>query len=204
MPINVTCDHCTASLQVLDEHDGKQVRCPKCYQGFVAKVVAAGGGAAPVVAGGGASGPAGAGEPAAVAPKFCAHCGGALPTAGAAFCPGCGKSPSPTGAPLQPVVSAPSYAPGYPAPYPTVIQTNGLSTASLILGILAFFCMGPLASIPAIICGHMARKQIAESGGMQTGAGMALAGLILGYANLVLMSFYIIAMVASISRGAHP
>ncbi|MES2982586.1 MAG: DUF4190 domain-containing protein [Verrucomicrobiota bacterium] len=56
---------------------------------------------------------------------------------------------------------------------------SGLATASLILGISGFFCL--ITSIPAIICGHIARSNIKESQGRIGGSGMALAGLITGY-----------------------
>jgi hypothetical protein len=59
-------------------------------------------------------------------------------------------------------------------------KTNGLAIASLVLGIASIVvCLGCLAGIPAIICGHLAMKQIAQRG--EAGAGMAKAGLIIGY-----------------------
>ena len=42
-------------------------------------------------------------------------------------------------------------------------RTNGLAIASLASG-LAQFVFGPLATIPAIVLGHMARSQIRRSG----------------------------------------
>jgi hypothetical protein len=45
--------------------------------------------------------------------------------------------------------------------------------------------MGPLAGIPAIICGHVARNAIKNGGGRLTGARMAMTGLIFGYVQLV-------------------
>lgn len=59
--------------------------------------------------------------------------------------------------------------------------TPGTAVASLILGLLGLFCLGLFTGIPAIICGHIARKQIRESSGRLTGGGLALSGLILGY-----------------------
>jgi hypothetical protein len=53
-----------------------------------------------------------------------------------------------------------------------VAKTNGLAIASLACG-LAQFAFGPLATIPAIVCGHMARSQIKRTG--EQGAGLALA-----------------------------
>ncbi|MDR0594461.1 MAG: DUF4190 domain-containing protein [Bifidobacteriaceae bacterium] len=50
--------------------------------------------------------------------------------------------------------------------------TNGLAVAALVLGVIG-------GSVLAIVFGHIARSQIRRTG--QDGAGMALAGLILGY-----------------------
>ncbi|HCP03243.1 MAG TPA: hypothetical protein DIT61_06970, partial [Pseudomonas sp.] len=49
-------------------------------------------------------------------------------------------------------------------------------------------------SIIAIICGHIARSQIKSSGGTQTGDGMALTGLILGYIGVVLWLLWFVAV----------
>src|SRR6516162_2008950 len=54
-----------------------------------------------------------------------------------------------------------------------VAKINGLAIASLACG-LAHFAFGPLATILAIVCGHMARSQIKHTG--EQGAGLALAG----------------------------
>ncbi|MCE9584567.1 MAG: DUF4190 domain-containing protein [Planctomycetes bacterium] len=201
MPINVACDHCGQSLQVLEEHAGKQVRCPKCYQVFVAKVGVAGG-AAPVPAAGeqvpvsvpspvDVSVPSPAGGVATASPKFCPHCGTGLP-GNAGFCPACGRAP--TGPQGGGGFVAPSFAPssfapqqqGYPSPYGGPAQTCGMATAALVLGIVSFVCLGPLTAIPAVICGHIARGQIRNSNGTLSGDGMALTGLILGYVNLLI------------------
>ena len=64
-----------------------------------------------------------------------------------------------------------------------VAKTNGFAIASLGCG-LAQFMFGPLATIPAIVFGHMARGQIKRTG--EQGAGLALAGLILGWAAVIL------------------
>ncbi|MDP6208657.1 MAG: DUF4190 domain-containing protein, partial [Roseibacillus sp.] len=57
---------------------------------------------------------------------------------------------------------------------------------SMICGIIGMsapcLCGIPvIASIVAIIMGHIARGEIRNAGGTQGGGGMALAGLILGY-----------------------
>ena len=51
-----------------------------------------------------------------------------------------------------------------------VAKTNGLAIASLACG-LAQFAFGPLATIPAIVCGHMARSQIKRTGETRSGPG---------------------------------
>lgn len=63
-------------------------------------------------------------------------------------------------------------------------QTVGVAIASLVLGILGWFLIGPLGSIPAVICGHVAKSRIKKDPEALTGDGMALAGLILGYVQI--------------------
>jgi hypothetical protein len=74
-------------------------------------------------------------------------------------------------------------------------QTDGKATASLILGILSILCFGLLTGLPAIILGHISRGNIEQSRGRLTGAGMALAGLILGYVSIVSTILIIAALV---------
>jgi Domain of unknown function (DUF4190) len=78
--------------------------------------------------------------------------------------------------------------PGYPAG-----QTNGLAVAALVCGIAQIF-FWVLAGIPAIILGHVARSRIRQTG--EQGAGMALAGLILGYVGLALAIIFVILIIA--------
>jgi Domain of unknown function (DUF4190)/Domain of unknown function (DUF1707) len=61
--------------------------------------------------------------------------------------------------------------------------TNSLAVASLVCGIAQIF-FWLLTGIPAIIMGHIARRQIKERG--EQGDGMALAGMILGYIGVAL------------------
>jgi general secretion pathway protein G len=77
-------------------------------------------------------------------------------------------------------------------------QSSGLALASLILGICGIvLCLGPLAGIPAVICGHTAQSQIKRSGGMLSGAGMATAGLITGYISILMI--FVIGLMAAIA-----
>jgi hypothetical protein len=79
-----------------------------------------------------------------------------------------------------------------------VAKTNGLAIASLVCG-LAQFVFGPLATIPAIVLGHMARHQIRRTG--EQGAGLALAGLILGWATVILGIVLIVVVGLAMSVG---
>ena len=80
-----------------------------------------------------------------------------------------------------------------------VTRTNGFAIASLACG-LAQFMFGPLATIPAIVFGHIARSQIKRTG--EQGAGLALAGLILGWATVILAIVVIIIGLA-VFAGTH-
>jgi hypothetical protein len=68
-----------------------------------------------------------------------------------------------------------------PAPSP---KTNGLSIASLVLGIigLILFCL-PLPSLLAVIFGFVGRSQISRD--QSRGRGMAIAGLVLGAIGII-------------------
>jgi competence protein ComGC len=77
-------------------------------------------------------------------------------------------------------------------------QSSGLALASLILGICGIvLCLGPLAGVPAVICGHSAQSQIKRSGGTLGGAGMATAGLITGYISILMI--FVIGLMAAIA-----
>jgi uncharacterized protein DUF1707/uncharacterized protein DUF4190 len=80
-----------------------------------------------------------------------------------------------------------------------VTRTNGFAIASLACG-LGQLMFGPLATIPAIVFGHMARGQIKRTG--EQGAGLALAGLILGWAAVVL-GILLVAAGLAVSAGMH-
>ena len=92
----------------------------------------------------------------------------------------------------------PPYQP-YP-PYPPVRPTNGLAIAALVCGIAQF--VTGFTFIPAIICGHLARRQIRRTG--EQGEGMAVAGLILGYVGgvIVIMLVLVMALVVVKSGSA--
>jgi hypothetical protein len=92
----------------------------------------------------------------------------------------------------------PPYQGPYPpyAPYPPAPPTNGLAIAALVCGV-GGFVVG-LSFIPAIICGHLARRQIRQTG--EQGAGLALAGLILGYVGIALFIVLIAVFVVIMNK----
>jgi hypothetical protein len=77
-----------------------------------------------------------------------------------------------------------------------VAGTSGLAIASLACGLVEF-AFGPLTAIPAIVFGHMALHRIKRTG--EQGAGLALAGLILGWATVILI--VVVGLVVSV--GMH-
>ena len=79
--------------------------------------------------------------------------------------------------PPAPLPSQPSLA----APAP---RTDSLAVISLLLAILSWFVCLLFGSIPAIICGHLSRSKIRRSGGALRGMEIALAALIIGYAEI--------------------
>jgi hypothetical protein len=84
-----------------------------------------------------------------------------------------------------------------PTPPPTPsIRTSAAAVWSLVLGILSLACFSVITGIPAVICGHVAHGKIKRSGGLLTGSGMALAGLITGYLSIALAVFVIPMLVA--------
>ena len=100
------------------------------------------------------------------------------------------------------VTDLPAAQPAVPGPaalVPVPARTNGLAIASLACG-LAQFAFGPLATIPAIVLGHMARSQIRRTG--EQGAGLALAGLVLGW-GAVILGIILIAVGLAVAAGMH-
>ena len=96
--------------------------------------------------------------------------------------------PPPQGPPLPPP-GYPGYPPppGYPPTYPPRPRTNGMATASMILGIASLVLAGclwffPILPILAIVFGHVSLTQINRQG--TSGKGMAIAGMVTGYVGL--------------------
>jgi len=106
--------------------------------------------------------------------------------------------PTPAGSPAAPPPYGPMgaappgmvYVPVYAAPTP---GTNGMAIASMILGILWVYWVG---SVLAVIFGFVALNQIKKRN--ESGRGMAIAGLVLGFIGVgLLLVVLILVAVAS-------
>lgn len=78
----------------------------------------------------------------------------------------------------------PNYNYGYSTPPAPTNST--MAIVSLVAGIAGWTLLPIIGAIVAVITGHMAKNEIRSSGGRLTGDGLATAGLVLGYASLVL------------------
>ena len=96
------------------------------------------------------------------------------------------------------MASSPYAPPGVSTETYVPARTSGLAITSLVCGILGLFC-GFVSGIPAVICGHIALKQIADSKVRLEGRGMAIAGLVLGYFSIAIILLWLFAIVVGIS-----
>lgn len=99
------------------------------------------------------------------------------------------------------------YPPAYGAPgfaYVTPIgpKHNGMAIASLICAIGGIFFLG-IPSVLGIIFGFVARSQIERSDGTQTGSGLALAGIIVGFCVVAIGILIVILAVIGAHRGCN-
>lgn len=120
------------------------------------------------------------------------------------------------GYPAQPMPPAPAAQPaGYPAAgypgygYPPVMAsppTNGMAIASMVVSIVGIlglcgYGVGGYIGIVGAILGHVAKRQIRERG--ESGDGMALAGIILGWIATAIAVIATIAIVGFIIWAAN-
>jgi hypothetical protein len=91
------------------------------------------------------------------------------------------------------------------AAYQQPTGTNSMAVASLVLGVAEFFTVG-LTAIPAVICGHIARRQMRQT--LERGEGLATGGLVLGYMAIVFWSVILAGLLVtvafSVSRNGGP
>jgi hypothetical protein len=86
-----------------------------------------------------------------------------------------------------------------PAP-PAPPKTNSMAIASLLCGV-GQVMFWPLITIPAIVLGHVARRQIRQTG--EEGSGLALAGLVLGYIGAGVVALGILAVILIVVAWGH-
>ena len=110
---------------------------------------------------------------------FCPRCGVSLQE-GSQFCDRCG---APTTAQVDPTAAQVASPSGSG-------ETSGMAVGSLVTGIFGVVLFP--AAIAAIILGHLSRSDIRKSNGRLQGAGMARAGLILGYSVIALLPIILI------------
>lgn len=94
-------------------------------------------------------------------------------------------------------------APYPPPPYfPPKRETEGMAIASIIVAVHGLGC--PFIGALGAILGHMAKRRIEERG--TEGSGLALAGIIVGWAttalSLALIAIYIIFFVVMVSSSS--
>jgi Domain of unknown function (DUF1707)/Domain of unknown function (DUF4190) len=81
-----------------------------------------------------------------------------------------------------PAGAVPLPSAGQAVGYRAAAPTNSLAIAAMVLGAAEVFTFG-LTAIPAVLCGHLARRQIRQT--RQSGDGLATGGLVLGYLAII-------------------
>jgi hypothetical protein len=71
-----------------------------------------------------------------------------------------------------------------------------MAVAALVLGLVGWLFCG-LGSVLAIIFGFVSQSQIKAAQGRQSGAGMAKAGIILGFVGIALTILYWVLVIAT-------
>lgn len=82
--------------------------------------------------------------------------------------------------------------------YPQENKNNNYALASLILGIVSFFCCGTVCSIVGLILGIISKKQ------KPLNNGMAVAGIVLSIISLVLSIVVIIVYLVALGSSDIP
>jgi hypothetical protein len=75
---------------------------------------------------------------------------------------------------------------GIPGPITAQQPQETLAIVSLVLGILGLVAIPFIASIPGVVCGHMALGKIKRAAGTLGGRGLAIGGLVTGYLGIVI------------------
>ncbi len=86
-------------------------------------------------------------------------------------------------------------------PGPMAPSTSTWAIASLMCSLAGWFLVPVLGSVLGVIFGHIALGEIKRSDGRLEGRGMAIAGLIIGYAMLAFAVCVIAVAIAVIANG---
>jgi hypothetical protein len=70
----------------------------------------------------------------------------------------------------------------------------------MVLGIIWIYWIG---SILALVFGYIAKKRIDESNGMVTGRGMAIAGIVLGWVGVGILTLTIILVIVGTASAPY-
>jgi hypothetical protein len=101
----------------------------------------------------------------------------------------------PPGGPGAPLTGAPPPG-GPPGPRPT----NVLAIVSLVLSVISYCALPIVGAIGGIITGHIAKRQIRDTG--EEGTGLATAGIVLGWVHIGLFVLAAAAAIALAIAGA--
>lgn len=101
--------------------------------------------------------------------------------------------PDPTQPTAPPAVTAypAGYTPSAPAP-----RTNAMAILSMVSSILGLTLLPIVGSIVGVVTGHIARRQIRESG--EQGLGPATAGVAIGWVGIALLVIAIVVLVVAV------
>ncbi|MEO7072443.1 MAG: DUF4190 domain-containing protein [Rhodanobacter sp.] len=89
-------------------------------------------------------------------------------------------------------------------PVPAVSRTSSLAVVSLVFGVLSWCLLPLVGAVVAIVCGHMARGEMrhAPQDMALEGNGFAVAGLVLGYLNIIAGMLFLLTVVGVLFLGA--
>ena len=122
--------------------------------------------------------------------KACPLCAEVMPD-DALVCPWCDAHATPDGWRVA----------GFAAPGARLrTGTNGMAIASFVCSLLFFLYFLP--SILEVVFGHVARRQLRDAGGDQKGAGLAVAGLVLGWLGIAAVAVIIVVLIADAGSDA--
>jgi hypothetical protein len=116
---------------------------------------------------------------------------GEVPDLAALFAP---PKPRPPGEGAPPILTAPK----------AKVQEKGLAVLSFVLGLSSFvLCLSVFTGIPAIVCGHIARRRAVRLPARYGGAALAGAGLVLGYVSIVFSLVILGLLLPALAKTKH-